>query len=98
MTDLTIRDQLDLVTEIIRLFDDPDISVGISTPKGIHDYMTVKIETAGRPPSVEVRVNEMIESVNNGECTLKDVARTIIKLYEAVYPYPRCRGNVLVMT
>lgn len=96
MYEITHRDALELLTEVYELFDDPDIQ--LSTEKrGIDDNKVnvLIIETEGLWRRMEVRIDGMIYEVKRGHMEMKQVARAIVNIYDAVYPFQKLTGSVI---
>lgn len=96
MYEITHRDALELLTEVYELFDDPDIQ--LSTEKrGIDDNKVnvLIIETEGIYRRMEVRIDGMVYEVKRGHMEMKQVARAIVKIYDAIYPFQKLTGSVI---
>ena len=96
MYEITHRDALELLTEVYELFDDPDIQ--LSTEKrGIDDdkVNVLVIETEGICRRMEVRIDGMVAEVKRGHMEMKQVARAIVNIYDAIYPFQKLTGSVI---
>lgn len=70
------------------LLEDQETRVTVSTiHKDSHSYETCIIELVPIGKLVRIRVDTMVQSVRVGECTMKDIARTIIELWCAALKY-----------
>ena len=97
MYEITHRDALELLTEVYELFDDPDIQ--LSTEKrGIVDNNKANvliIETDGIWRRMEVSIDGMVAEVKRGHMEMKQVARAIVNIYDAIYPFQKLTGSVI---
>lgn len=85
-------EQLELVSALLNLFEDPDISVYTAKEPGC---MLIGIETNGRKKRMEIKADGLIGEVRNGDKTLDDIARAIVTIYDALFPFPDCEGSVV---
>lgn len=96
MYEITHRDALELLTEVYELFDDPDIQ--LSTEKrGIDDdkVNVLVIENEGILRRMEVKIDGMVAEVKRGHMEMKQVARAIVNIYDAIYPFQKLTGSVI---
>lgn len=95
MYEITHRDALELLTEVYELFDDPDIQLSTEM-RGIYNEANMLIiETEGIRRRMEVRIDGMVVEVKRGHMEMKQVARAIVNIYDAIYPFQKLTGSVI---
>ena len=95
MYEITHRDALELLTEVYELFDHPDIQLS-PEKRGIYNEANMRIiETEGTRRRMEVRIDGMVVEVKRGLIEMKQVARAIVNIYDAIYPFQKLTGSVV---
>ncbi len=93
----TPEERQTLIKAVEDLLEDPEARVNVSiVHRNYHAYETLSIELVPVGKFARIHIDNMIQAVRDGECAMKDIARTIVELWCAALKYGAYGGFVTV--